>query len=146
MTELLGQRVARLRAELGWTQQEIADRLAISRVAVSHLESGLSTPSERTMTLLAGLFKCEPADLVAGSSYPEARAERLPPIVCRYTEVELQLALLERDAAWLRRLDGHAALTRFAYETRDAWALKLERRELALIERGRALLVGLTDH
>src|SRR3954447_18468783 len=36
--ELLGKRVAALRAGLGWTQQDLADRLAISRVAVSHIE------------------------------------------------------------------------------------------------------------
>ena len=110
--EPLGRRIARLRAELRWTQQDLADRLAISRVAVSHLESGLSVPGERTVTLLAGLFKLEPHELVAGTSYPPAKAERLPVVVARYTEVELQLALLDRDveagavdrAAWDARL------------------------------------------
>ena len=44
--ESLGRRIAAHRAKLGLTQQELADRLAISRVAVSHLESGLSDRSE----------------------------------------------------------------------------------------------------
>ena len=70
--------IARLRHELGWTQQELAERLAISRVAVSHLESGTSVPSERTITLLAGVFKLEPHELVADTGYPIAKAERLP--------------------------------------------------------------------
>ena len=48
MAENLGRRIARLRGSLGWTQQDLAARLAISRVAVSHLEAGLSVPSERT--------------------------------------------------------------------------------------------------
>jgi transcriptional regulator with XRE-family HTH domain len=93
----LGQRIAALRADRGWTQQELAERLAISRVAVSHLEAGMSTPGERTIALLAGLFKLEPHDLVEGTNYPVAKAERLPVVVCRYTEVELQLRLLELD-------------------------------------------------
>ena len=42
--ESLGRRIAAHRAKLGLTQQELADRLAISRVAVSHLEAGLSDP------------------------------------------------------------------------------------------------------
>ena len=57
--ETLGERIGRLRSQLGWTQQELADRLAISRVAVSHLEMGISVPSERTIVLLAGVFHVE---------------------------------------------------------------------------------------
>lgn len=152
MTETLGQRIGRLRAALGWTQQEVAERLAISRVAVSHLEAGLSVPSERTVALLAGLFKCDPADLVAGTAYPAAKAERLPLTASRYTEAELQLALIERDAAWIRRLAGLPAADALARELRDQWALRLERlardtldgREREQIERARAVLAGLT--
>jgi hypothetical protein len=63
------------------------------------MESGLSVPSERTVALLAGIFKVAPHDLVAGTGYPVAKAERLPVVVCSYTEVELQLRLLETDEA-----------------------------------------------
>jgi transcriptional regulator with XRE-family HTH domain len=102
--ESLGQRIARLRTRLGWTQADLADRLAASRVAVSHFEASLALPSERTIVLLAGLFKLEPADLVEGTGYPIAKAERLPAVACRYTEADLQLALLACDLAWLERL------------------------------------------
>jgi transcriptional regulator with XRE-family HTH domain len=95
----LGRRIAKLRAELGWTQQELADRIAISRVALSHLESDLSTAGERTVALLAGVFGMEPHELVAGTSYPTAKTDRLPLVVARYTEVELQCRLLDRDVA-----------------------------------------------
>ena len=67
---------------------------------------GLALPSERTIVLLAGLFKLEPHELIAGTSYPAAKAERLPPMACRYTEVEFQLALLRRDMEWATRLGG----------------------------------------
>ena len=100
----LGRRVAAGRSALGWTQQELADRLGVSRVAVSHIEAGLRDPGERTVALLAGLFKIEPWELVAGTSYPVAKTERLPVVVCRYTEVELQLRLLEEDVAHARPL------------------------------------------
>src|SRR5687768_6658107 len=86
-TETLGQRIGRLRSLIGWTQQELADRIAVSRVAVSHLEMGISVPSERTVTLLAGVFHLEPHDLIDGTAYPDAKAERLPMVTARYTEV-----------------------------------------------------------
>ena len=103
MDENLGRRIASLRGALGMTQQDLADRLAVSRVAVSHIEAGMSIPGERTVVLLAGIFKLEPHELVGGTQYPMAKAERLPAVAARHTEVELQLALCERDLDWVAR-------------------------------------------
>lgn len=120
--EPLGRRVAALRSDRGWTQQDLADRLAVSRVAVSHLEAGMSDPGERTVALLAGAFHMEPHDLVAGTNYPSAKAERLPLVVARYTEVEHQLALLAADLAWLDRLgDGDGVVSAAVREVVDRW-------------------------
>ena len=109
----LGRRIADLRAKRAWTQADLAGRLGVSRTAVSHAEAGLSIPGERTVALLAGLFGMEPHELVAGTDYPSAKAERLPVVVARYTEVEHELALLERDAGWV---EPH---------TKDEWVLRL---------------------
>lgn len=106
-TGSLGSRIAALRAERGWTQQRLADRLGISRVAVSHLETDLNVPGERTVALLAGCFRLEPHELVAGTTYPIAKADRLPVVAARWTEVEHRLAMFERDLWWLER-DGVA--------------------------------------
>lgn len=112
MPDSLAQRLARLRVQHGWTQPALANRLALSRVAISHFEMGQAVPSERTIILLAGLFRCEPHELVADTFYPLGKALRLPPIAPRYTEVELQLALLERDLGWLAQLPGMRAALR----------------------------------
>ncbi len=130
MAEHLGRRIAKLRAELGWTQQELAGRLAISRTALSHLEGGVSTPGERTITLLAGLFKVEPRELVAGTGYPPAKVERLPHVATRHTEVELQLALLERDLAWHHRVDLCAEVR----AELDGWAARLRALEATAVD------------
>jgi len=126
MTTALGSRIATHRKSLGWTQQELAERLGASRAAVSHLEAGHSLPSERTVALLAGIFKCEPHDLVAGTAYPPAKAERLPAVVCRYTEVELHLRLLDADEA-AGRLEGWEErlrlLAKSTYDRRERAAL-----------------------
>jgi transcriptional regulator with XRE-family HTH domain len=121
--ESLGRRIADLRAKLGLTQQELADRVGISRVAVSNLEAGMSDPGERTVALLAGLFKVDPFELVDGTGYPRAKADRLPVVVARYTEVELRLELLANDLAWMERSGVDTALL-------DAWQSRL----LALLD------------
>lgn len=131
----LGKRVARLRGELGWTQQDLADRLGISRVAVSHLEAGMSVPGERTVTLLAGVFKLEPHELVADTAYPTAKAERLPVVACRYTEVELQLRLFERDLA-----TGTGDLAEWGHQLTTLLALAHDHREQEALRAASAAL------
>ncbi len=118
--ETLGRRIARLRQALGWTQSQLAERLGASRVAVSHFEMGLALPSERTVVLLAGVFKLEPHELVEGTSYPQTKAERLPLIACRYTEAEQQVALLRRDLRWATRIGADALR-----EVRAEWSPRL---------------------
>jgi transcriptional regulator with XRE-family HTH domain len=138
--ENLGRRIAELRAKLSLTQQELADRLGVSRVAVSHLEAGMSTPGERTVALLASVFKLEPHELVAGTDYPAAKADRLPVVVARYTNVELELVMLDNDLVWLAAADDA-----FAEQVLARWEAKLgfladtshDRRELAAIAEAR---------
>lgn len=133
--ESLGRRIAKLRAELGWTQQDLADRAAVSRVALSHLERDLSTAGERTVALLAGVFGLEPHDLVGGTSYPAAKADRLPLVVARYTEVELQCRLLDRD------LDEHARTN--DPSCLDGWAERLAELERTTLDARQRDLVRL---
>ncbi|HMJ75863.1 MAG TPA: helix-turn-helix transcriptional regulator [Iamia sp.] len=123
-TTLAG-RIASLRGQRGWTQQQLADRLGISRVAVSHLEAGINSPDSRTVALLAGLFHLEAHDLVGGTDYPAAKADRLPLVVTRHTEVEHQLALMEVDLAWVEGPDAVVADHRVAEAVRQRWRTTL---------------------
>jgi transcriptional regulator with XRE-family HTH domain len=122
----IGQRIAGLRQQHGWTQESIGERLGISRVAVSHIEADISFPSERTLALFAGLFKMSPHDLVAGTTYPKAKADRLPAFVCSFTHLEMDLLLLEKDLAWLERLEGHPEIASLKHDIRESWLPVLE--------------------
>ena len=130
----LGRRIADLRAKRGWTQVDLAGRLGVSRTAVSHTEAGLSIPGERTVALLAGVFGMEPHDLVAGTSYPMAKADRLPLVVARHTEVELQCRLLDRDLE-LHERTGDATLL-------HGWAERLTALERTTHDRRQRDLIG----
>jgi transcriptional regulator with XRE-family HTH domain len=119
-----GRRVAKERAELGWTQAQLAERIAMSRTALSHIEANLSVPSERTVTLLAGVFGCEPGALVAGTKYPTAKAERLPLVTARHTEVDHQLALLDAVLGTVERVPAPER-DRLAADVRAEWRARL---------------------
>ncbi len=125
MIESIGKRIARLRLEQKWTQQALAERLGISRVAISHIELDLSVPGERTITLLAGLYKCTPYELVDGTTYPPAKADRLPAHVAMYTQLEMDLALLEKDLAWMKILDQKCSRGQLAVDLWEKWASRL---------------------
>lgn len=136
----LGERIGRLRTALGLTQAELAGRVAISRVALSNLESGRSVPGERTVTLLAGMFHLEPHELVAGTEYPASKSDRLPLVAARHTELDLQLALLDRDLRWLEGAPrGVAARVRAEWGDRLAGVdtLGLSARERSSLESAR---------
>jgi transcriptional regulator with XRE-family HTH domain len=106
-----GRRISERRVTAGLTQQQLSVRIAMSRAALSHLEGGITVASERTVCLLAGVFDLEPHELVAGTDYPIAKAERLPLFVARHSRVDLALALLNNDLAWCARLDDKTLTT-----------------------------------
>ena len=134
MSESLGHRIAKHRTELGWTQAELAERVGISRVALSHIESGITNPGERTVALLAGVFKVEPHELVAGTDYPPAKAERLPVVSARYTEVEHRLALLDAQLAVITDPSiRERVLAHSRAELADLITRTVDRRERAML-------------
>jgi transcriptional regulator with XRE-family HTH domain len=125
--EPIGKRIARLRSEHGWTQQALSQRLAVSRVAISHIEMNLIIPSERTVTLLAGIFKITPHELVEGTTYPLAKAEKLPLTTCSYTSLELDMALLENDLSWLEQLESTTGWGEYAIQVKERWQSQIAR-------------------
>lgn len=140
-TTLAG-RIAGLRGQRAWTQQQLADRLGVSRVAVSHLEAGINSPDARTVALLAGVFHLDPHDLVAGTDFPAAKADRLPLVVARHTEVEHQVALMEADLAWIEGPDAVVADVGVADAVRQRWRAALAKLETTVVDPEQAAILA----
>lgn len=51
-----GNRIAELREKQGWTQEELASTVGITRAALSHYEKNRRKPDFETLTLLADRF------------------------------------------------------------------------------------------
>jgi transcriptional regulator with XRE-family HTH domain len=141
LPEPLGRRIAAHRARLGLTQQELATRMALSRNAVSYIETGDSIPGERTIVLLAGLFGVEPHELVTGTDYPDAKVDRLPLVAARHTEVAARLLALEVELRWVTQLAAPAREVAFEVVDRELHALErcaLDPAEQASVREARA--------
>ena len=54
---MTGKEVKELRKKLGYTQQELADKIGVDRVTVAYWENGMKHPSNLAMRQLARLAK-----------------------------------------------------------------------------------------
>ena len=63
----LSEKIAGERKKQGWSQEELAERLGVSRQAVSKWESGASDPSTANLIALAKLFGTTPEELLKES-------------------------------------------------------------------------------
>ena len=53
---ILAEKIMKLRKQQGWSQEELAMKLGVSRQSVSKWESGASDPSTTSLMALAKLF------------------------------------------------------------------------------------------
>lgn len=61
----LGQQIQKLRKEKGFSQEEVAEALGVSRQAVSKWENGISKPDTENLIVLAGLLGCDVSALIS---------------------------------------------------------------------------------
>ena len=61
--EKLGKRVQKLRKSLGYTQEELAEKLNISRTHMGHIEQGRKSPSLKLIDKLARTLKVKVPEL-----------------------------------------------------------------------------------
>jgi putative transcriptional regulator len=63
MPEAITNRVRELREERGWTQQQLADEVGVSRQSINSIERNRYVPSLPLALLLARVFGC-PTDAI----------------------------------------------------------------------------------
>lgn len=76
MENTLGKKIAAMRKEKGWTQDELAEKLSVSPQAVSKWENDLSCPDIMLLPVIARLFETSADELL--SSAPRKETAYLP--------------------------------------------------------------------
>ena len=67
----IGKFILELRNEKGWTQEELANRIPITRQAVSRWEQGKSIPDSSTLVILSEIFDVSINELLSGRRIPK---------------------------------------------------------------------------
>lgn len=68
-------RIAQLREQKGWTQEEVSTSIGISRAALSHYEKSRRKPDFETLLQLADLFQVSIDYLIGRRSIPHSISE-----------------------------------------------------------------------
>ncbi len=74
----LGQRIAQLRHERGWTQQELAEKLGVAQQTLAHYEVARIRVPASTLPLLATLFATPIDTLVGHTQHAQRTGKRGP--------------------------------------------------------------------
>lgn len=61
--EKLGKKIQKLRKDTGLSQEQLAEKIHISRTHMGHIEQGRKSPSLKVMTKLAKILRVNMSDL-----------------------------------------------------------------------------------
>ncbi len=102
---IFGEKLKLLRSEKHLTQEELAEKLSVSRQAVSKWESGAGYPETEKMMVLSKMFNVSLDYLLLDDEYVEEQKESLPKDVAR--------SCIGKIAIYLS--DTHKSLRRFHF-------------------------------
>jgi len=90
----IGTRIAHLREQRGWTQEQTSHLLGISRAALSHYEKNRREPDTETLTKFADLFHVSIDYLVGRTDRPD---QLLDPEIRDFVQQADQIELSGED-------------------------------------------------
>lgn len=93
---MIGEKLVTLRKKHGYSQQEIADMLSVTRQTISNWECGQGAPSLDKAAELAAIYKVSLDDL-AGNEVVIAAGEK------KGKDLHILKKLSEKDALWIAR-------------------------------------------
>ena len=62
---IFADKLTQLRKKAGWSQEELAEQMNVTRQSVSKWENGSSDPNTSNLIALAKLYKISPEDLLS---------------------------------------------------------------------------------
>ena len=64
LTRILQKKISKYRKEAGFTQEELADKVGISRAYMGYIEQGRNVPSLEVLEKIARILKVKPSKLI----------------------------------------------------------------------------------
>ena len=96
MSIKLADNIIALRKQNGFSQEDFAEKIGVSRQAVSSWDRGIATPDVETLNALAKLFDVDLSSLINGESFERKKSKDTAPY---------RTALKPPRRPWTRRPD-----------------------------------------
>ena len=84
----IGQRISKLRKEKGFSQEYVAERLDVSRQAVSKWETDNSAPDTYNLIALAELFDVSVEYIAVGKQEEQQKSNIAEEVICNKIETQ----------------------------------------------------------
>jgi len=101
---ILADKIIRMRKKNGWSQEELAERMGVSRQAVSKWEAAQTTPDLEKILQLSGLFGVSTDYLLKDTLEEEEFVEEVPETTLRTVSMEEASAFLEHRSRAAERI------------------------------------------
>lgn len=128
MTDL-SQNIKKLRKEKGWTQQELADKLFVTRQAVSNWELGKTEPDVDTLVKISQITETDIKDIVLQSSTP-SKSKHIDKILLEYVILLIVFLVAKYLCIYATNISGYGGVINDSIAVRLSLAEKL--RQLTL--------------
>jgi len=94
---VIAENLVRLRQSLNWTQEDLSDKLHISRQAISKWETGLSIPNLETLLELSKLYKITINEILEPSIHEQ--------IACFEEIINLEFSMLKTVLTKINKIE-----------------------------------------
>lgn len=122
--ETLGNRIEKLRKKLGYTQNELAEKLIISNKAVYKWEKDLCNPSIDLLPQLANVFDCSIDYLITGEDYCDSNSIDIDLIKERFLDKIQPLVSNVTYDVWISTLEFISLKNNILYLTTPSFSSK----------------------
>ena len=116
---ILADKIIELRKKSGWSQEELADRLGVSRQSISKWEGAQSIPDLNRIIAMSQLFGVSTDYLLKDDASETAGEERLPQVFDESAE-PLRPVSLEEANGFLRKKDSFPLQEAVLFGSRSA--------------------------
>lgn len=104
----LGGNIAKYRQNLGWTQEELAEKMHLGNEAISRLERGVTLPSLMRLFDFADVFQCSIVDLLLKNRVaPDNEALYLASLLAQISDKDRDF-LINQLEQWVDYLKNHS--------------------------------------
>ena len=115
-----GERIARLRADAGMSQEALADSLCVARSLVTRWENGTRRPDRRSVDMMASMFGTDPGSIAPDDPLVRAELSECLASGCPDVGSAEAVALMNEFMAGLGERERNIFLRRYHFFERPA--------------------------